>query len=87
MSLHLNIIGSEKNIESLADSLDARIEIANLRRSAFETVRVPAQDEVRESLNSVSALDELKSNVQALTQMHARFRFVMREVSDLIRRV
>lgn len=63
------------------------IDMQTLRRSAFETVALPIQEEKKESRSGLSALDELKLNVSQLTEMHARLRFVMREVTDLVRRV
>jgi hypothetical protein len=80
MSGITNSIGPEKTRESI-------IEMPVLRRSAFDSSALSVQEEKRESRPTLSALDELKLNVSQLTEMHAKLRFVMREVSDLVRRV
>ncbi len=85
---------SEKLKESLTDSLhghgDAHgtsLDRQSVRRTSFEEVALPIQEENKESHQHFSALDELKANVSHLTEMHARLRFVMREVSGLVRKV
>lgn len=77
-------IGSEKNHEGL----EAELLTLGQRRVAFENLASATQDEVwvYQAAPS-SALEELANNVAQLTELHARLRFVMKEVSDLVRRV